>query len=145
MAVNFYSEEIPLPSFKKNVFKKWINQVVVNEGCKVGEVSVVFVSDSYLLKINNQYLKHNYHTDIITFDYSVSGTKYRTIGGDLFISIDTLETNSKNYNVTFYKELCRVLIHGILHLIGFKDKTREEFDTMKQKEEDCLALLESMV
>jgi probable rRNA maturation factor len=145
VAVNFYSEEIPLPSFKKSVFKKWIKQVAVNEGCKLGEVSVIFVSDAYLLNINNQYLNHNYHTDIITFDYSVDDAKCKTIGGDLFISVDTLETNSKIYNVTFYKELCRVVIHGILHLIGYKDKTEEEFEAMKLKEEECLLLLESMV
>ena len=104
--------------------------VIKAENKQIGEINCIFCDDEYLLEKNKTYLNHNTLTDIITFDYSEKDE----ISGDLFISIERVRENAKIYNVTFELELSRVLIHGILHLIGFGDKTDEEIKTMRQKE-----------
>ena len=95
-----------------------------------GNISVIFCTDDYLLEINKQYLEHDYYTDIITFDY----VENSTISGDLFISVESLNENAKKYNTKFIIELYRVVFHGILHLIGYNDKTTEQKVVMKEKE-----------
>ena len=110
--------------------QKWIMEVIKAENKQIGEINCIFCDDEYLLEKNKTYLNHNTLTDIITFDYSEKDE----ISGDLFISIERVRENAKIYNVTFELELSRVLIHGILHLIGFGDKTDEEIKTMRQKE-----------
>ena len=105
-------------------------EVIKAENKQIGEINCIFCDDEYLLEKNKTYLNHNTLTDIITFDYSEKDE----ISGDLFISIERVRENAKIYNVTFELELSRVLIHGILHLIGFGDKTDEEIKTMRQKE-----------
>ncbi|MFT3741049.1 MAG: rRNA maturation RNase YbeY [Breznakibacter sp.] len=144
MTINFYAEDVGLPKINKAKLKKWIGQISENELCSIGDISVVFVSDQYLLQMNVNYLSHDYLTDIITFDYSYNNNGKRVISGDLFISIDRIEFNSKDYQVAFEHELHRVIIHGVLHLIGFKDKTQKEFRLMKEKENESLEILKTI-
>ena len=144
MKVNFFTEDVDLPKINKTKLRKWIRQVSDKEQCSIGEVSVIFVSDDYLLKMNVEYLSHNYLTDIITFDYSQEKRGKREISGDLFISLDRVDVNSKDYGVSFDHELHRVIIHGVLHLMGFKDKTQKEFKLMKVKEDESLEILKTI-
>ncbi len=121
---------------------KWIKSVISEEVCKsiivkpnckvtAGDISIVFCSDTYLLEINKKFLSHDYLTDVITFDYSTE----KQISGDIFISIDAVRANSKIYKQDFKKELYRVMIHGILHLLGYKDKTKMQKQVMRDKED----------
>jgi rRNA maturation RNase YbeY len=101
---------------------------------EVGDISIIFCSDDYLLDINKQYLNHDYYTDIITFDY----VEKNVISGDLFISMDRVVENAKQYEIPVLKELYRVVFHGVLHLVGFNDKSKEEKRTMTRKENQYL-------
>lgn len=129
--VELFYEDTQTLKLKKSPVKKYINLLINSEFKKVGEISVILCSDKYLLEINIEYLKHNYYTDIITFNY-VEGN---LISGDLFISIDRVKENSIVFNTGLIKELYRVIFHGILHLIGYNDKTEEEKKIMKAKED----------
>jgi rRNA maturation RNase YbeY len=135
----FCSEDIKIPLIKKSIVKKWITQVVKENSFKVGDINLVFCSDQYLLDLNIKYLNHNYFTDIITFNYS--DYSKNIISGDLFISVDTVLKNSKEYGVLFNHELHRVMIHGILHLLGQDDQSETDFVIMKSKEDQYLSLL----
>ncbi|MCW3076232.1 MAG: ybeY [Bacteroidetes bacterium] len=130
MAVTFNSQH---PDFKlkriANV-KAWIRLIVELEKKKTGHINFVFTTDDELLKINQQYLKHDTYTDIITFDY----TEGKTINGDIMISIDRVGDNAKKMKIDFRDELNRVIIHGILHLCGYKDKTKAHAEVMRKKE-----------
>jgi probable rRNA maturation factor len=141
MAVHFVFEDTKTLSLKKRVIAKWITEVASEYGKSIGEISYIFCSDEKILAINNEYLQHDYYTDIITFDY----TENRKIAGDLFISIDTVTSNASIYNNTFTDEMARVIIHGILHLCGIKDKTQEEEITMRKAENKALALLKETI
>jgi rRNA maturation RNase YbeY len=110
--------------------QKWMEQAIKAEKKQIGEINCIFCDDEYLLEKNKTYLNHNTLTDIITFDY----TEKDVIIGDLFISTERVHENAKIYNVTFELELSRVLIHGVLHLLGYSDKTEEEKKTMRNKE-----------
>ena len=129
----FYEDIQPL-KLQKTALKKHINNLIISELKEMGEISIVFCSDTYLLSINEQYLNHDYYTDIITFDYGDNDI----ISGDLFISLDRVIDNAKTFNVEKSKELFRVIFHGILHLIGYNDKSREEKKLMREKENQCL-------
>ena len=122
----------------KRATTEWIRRTAALEGRKTGNISIVFCSDEALLAINRQYLKHDYLTDLITFDYSEEDT----ISGDLMISIDTVRSNAETYGVSFRDELMRVIIHGILHLCGYGDKTPEEEKQMRALEDKYLAIRE---
>lgn len=124
----------------RTLIKQWIKTVVENKGKKLGDVSYILCDDDYLLEVNRQYLKHDYYTDIITFDY----TENDRIGGDLFISIDRVKDNATALQVPEHEELMRVMIHGVLHLLGLKDKSEEEVKQMRKAEEECLELLKKM-
>jgi probable rRNA maturation factor len=137
MAINFNFNEIPKLTFPKLVLKNWIKTVIQNNNNKIGSISFIFCSDDYILQVNKEYLNHDYFTDIITFNYNEG----LTLSGDLFISIDTVKSNSIEYAVTFEKELFRVMIHGVLHLIGFDDVTDEFQHEMTQKEDEALNIL----
>ncbi|MBN2742898.1 MAG: rRNA maturation RNase YbeY [Marinilabiliaceae bacterium] len=137
MAIEFYSEDVDLPKIDINKCEQWFAQVVENQGFVVGDITIVFVSDNYLLEMNNQYLDHDYYTDIITFDY----TEEKTVSGDLFISVDTVLSNSQEFGVDYLNELHRVMIHGVLHLIGFDDKSEEHQLEMTKMENSSLELL----
>ena len=137
--INFLTHEIIFNLKGKRLYKRWIKMVIqsISNGFKIGEISVVFCTDKYILEVNNQYLKHNYYTDIITFD-NCDGN---TLSGDLLISIDTVKQNSQDYSTFFEDELNRVIIHGILHLAGFKDGTDTQKMEMRIQEEKALQLL----
>ncbi len=113
-----------------------ITNLIKNEGFEVGEINYIFCDDEYLLAINQQYLNHDYYTDIITFDY----TENYTISGDIYISTQRVSENAENHQVDFVHELYRVMYHGILHLCGYKDKTEAEQKQMRSKEDYYLSL-----
>ena len=121
----FINKEIP--GFDSEFFILSLTSLVKEEGKLLGDVSVIFVSDDYLLEINQSYLNHDYYTDIITFDYC----EQNVISGDLFISVDRVRENADVFNVDFGTELHRVIIHGVLHLCGYKDKTEENEKEMR--------------
>lgn len=133
----FYEDLQPFPLNKK-IIKKYIKKLIINETMKMGEISIIFCSDNYLLKINKKYLKHDYYTDIVTFDY----VDKENISGDLFISVERIIENAKKFNTEFNKELLRVITHGILHLIGYNDKTKKEQTIMREKENQYLSEVE---
>ena len=118
-------------------FDLWFGKICHTEGKLLGDVSVVFCSDTYLLELNKRHLQHDFFTDIITFDYS-EGDR---VAGDLFVSVDRVYENADAYNVSRETELNRVSVHGILHLLGYKDKTPHEVAVMREKENEALALL----
>ena len=134
MAIIFISNNITYKLSNRRKIKAWINEIVKSNGLSVGEIAYIFCNDKYILDTNKEYLNHNYYTDIITFDYS---NKFE-ISGDIFISIETVSFNTKIYNTTFENELLRVMIHGILHLIGFNDKTASQRKIMHKKENEAL-------
>lgn len=130
----FYEDVKPLKLQKKAV-KKFINILINRELKQFEDITIIFCSDDYLLSINKQYLNHDYYTDIITFDY----VEENRISGDLFISLDRVRENAEKFKVEVKKELFRVIFHGVLHLVGYKDKTKEEQAVMRQKEDIYLS------
>ncbi|MEZ7884621.1 MAG: rRNA maturation RNase YbeY [Bacteroidales bacterium] len=109
----------------------WLKSVVKNENKSIGKISVIYVDDNYLLDINIKYLKHNYFTDIITFNYNQG----LNISGDLYISIDTIKSNAEFYDTNFKNELLRVIVHGVLHLLGYNDCEESEKIVMRERED----------
>ena len=131
--INFFSEDAPFPlTGKKLATEAKIKRMIRMEGKKTGDLNFVFCSDDYLLNINRQYLQHDYYTDVITFDYCQGNN----ISGDIYISIDRVAENAQHYGFSFDAELYRVILHGVLHLCGYGDKTNEEQTLMRAKE-DC--------
>ncbi|WP_294271868.1 rRNA maturation RNase YbeY [uncultured Chryseobacterium sp.] len=112
-------------------YKQWLEAIITSEGKKPGEINYIFCDDEYLLKINQDYLQHDYYTDIITFDY----VKGKTINGEIFVSLQRISDNASTLSREYEEELRRVLAHGILHLSGYKDKTEEEEKLMRSKED----------
>lgn len=137
MAISFNFVETKDILSKKNKIKAWIKSVVEKRGMKVGDISYIFCKDEYLLDINQNYLNHDDFTDIISFDYSDKDK----VAGDLFISVERVMENAQNLNQEFEQELYRVIIHGVLHLLGFKDKTKAQEKEMRKTEEECLKSL----
>jgi rRNA maturation RNase YbeY len=113
-------------------FSDWISRVILSENKKEGDINYIFCDDDYILEINKQYLDHDYYTDIISFDYSVGNE----LNGDIFVSIDRVKENATDFNTTFDEELKRVIIHGILHYCGYKDKSDEDEALMRSKEDE---------
>ena len=140
MPVFFHVESIQFKLKQTRAIKQWVKAVIEKHEMKLGVVSYVFCSDEFLLKMNQEHLNHDYYTDIITFDYSEKGV----IEGDIFISIDRVRENAISERVVFENELHRVMIHGILHLLGFKDKTKKEQELMRLNENQALMLFESL-
>ena len=129
-----YETEFELTT--KSKVATWISRSIVNESFKEGDINYIFCDDYYLLELNVKHLKHNTLTDIISFDYSLG----KILSGDIFISIDRVRENSLKYEVSFDEELQRVIIHGILHFCGYKDKTKEDKRLMRKKEDYYLSL-----
>ncbi|GGE24155.1 MULTISPECIES: rRNA maturation RNase YbeY [Sphingobacterium] len=135
--IQFFSQDIDFTLKEKQKVRQWIGKTIKEEGySRVGEMSFVFCSDAYLLDINKQYLNHDTFTDIVTFD---SSEKEDLIAGDIFISVERTMENAQKFNVSNRDELHRVIIHGVLHLCGYYDKTKEEKTLMTQKEDYYLA------
>ncbi|NJY61478.1 rRNA maturation RNase YbeY [Salinimicrobium sp. CDJ15-81-2] len=133
--INFYSEN-DFELQHSTQFKTWIKEVIASEGKKTGEISFIFCDDEYLLEINQQYLDHDTYTDIISFDISVGNI----LNGDIFISTERVAENASEYGVTFEEEIKRVIIHGVLHFCGYKDKSKEEAQLMRAKEEEKMKM-----
>ena len=133
----FNSEEIDFRLKNKLKIRTWLTQIIQSHGYKLSALNFIFCSDDYLLKINIEYLNHHTLTDIITFD---NAEEKGNIDGDIFISIDRVKENAGIFKVTFEKELLRVLAHGTLHLLGFKDKNAKDQKEMTSKEDQCLSL-----
>jgi len=133
--INFHYElDFTLKNPAKYV--SWINRICDSEGSVVKELNYIFCEDAYLLEINQKYLNHDNYTDIITFDY----TEGNLVSGDIYISVERIAENSVTYNVSLENELLRVMAHGILHLMGFKDKGEEHIVRMRKKEEEKINL-----
>jgi len=139
MAVSYEAEGVSFPKIKRRETTKWIKHVAEIYNRRVANITYIFCSDEEILRINNAYLNHDYYTDIITFDYS----EENCISGDLFISLDTVKSNAEKFNADYNEELHRVIIHGVLHLCGFKDKTEKEEKQMRKREEEALSLLKN--
>jgi probable rRNA maturation factor len=135
--ITFQNQSISFKLKEKARLKSWIKAVTETEKHVLGDINYIFCSDDELLEINVQHLNHNTYTDIITFDY----TEGKKINSDIFISVDRVEENAKKFKVPFEEELHRVMIHGILHLCGYKDKTKTDAELMRKKENGALKLL----
>lgn len=138
--IQYHSENITLPAIDQAKISRWIKHVAASYGKKTGNLNYIFCNDERILDVNNEFLQHDYYTDIITFDYS-SG---KIISGDIFISLDTVKTNAEELCVSFDEELHRVIIHGVLHLCGQDDTTDECQAEMTRKENKALGLLAEM-
>lgn len=134
--ITFQNQSISFKLKEKTKLKNWIKTITEKEKHLLGDINYIFCSDEELLEINMKHLNHNTYTDIITFDY----TEAKKISSDIFISIDRVTENAKKFNVTFEDELHRVMIHGILHLCGYKDKSKADAELMRKKENTSLKL-----
>jgi len=132
-----FNSETSFTLKNQNKLVKWIGDVVSSEGFQVGEINYIFCDDSYLNKINQEFLNHDTFTDVISFDYTLG----KEIGGDIFISIERVLENAEKFNEVFENELHRVMIHGILHFMGYKDKTKKEKTLMITKEDENIFTL----
>jgi rRNA maturation RNase YbeY len=137
MAITYHAENDSMPSIKRRIVNQWISSIADCYKKKIGEIAYIFCSEEYMLKVNKQYLQHDYYTDIITFDYSEGNT----ISGDIFVCTDTIKSNSEKFATSYPEELHRILIHGILHLCGINDKSLGEREIMEMNEEKALLIL----
>lgn len=153
MAINFFSKDINFFLKNKIILLRWVKKVLTVEKGHIGEINYIFCDDNYLHSLNKKHLHHDTYTDILTFDYSSEIKKHLepegfsskpipySICGDIFISVPRLKENAKKFETSFEKELHRVMIHGILHLCGYGDKTKAEKQLMRKKEEESLKML----
>ena len=137
MAIHFFSEDISFELPEQLRRKRWLKELAVKSGFRIKELNYIFCSDEYLYQMNVDYLNHDTYTDIITFDNS---EKKGELEGDIFVSVDRVRENAKTLKVEEGTELTRVLAHGLLHLMGYKDKTKEEASLMRSKEEEAIEL-----
>jgi len=137
MSIHYCCEDVSTPKIQKRKITNWIKGTILSEGKIIGDISFIFCSDNYLLEVNRKFLNHDYFTDIITFDY----VENDIISGDIFISCDRVAENALVFKVGFDNELLRIVIHGVLHLLGYKDKIRKDKELMTQKEDFYLKVL----
>jgi len=137
MPIRFFNEDVDFKPRNPQKTKNWINEAIGLEDCTLGEINYIFCSDQYLLAMNKRFLRHNTFTDIVTFDTSEQEGK---ISGDIYISTDRIADNAVKFKVPFDQELRRVLIHGVLHLIGYGDKSQRQKSAMRRKEDTYLSL-----
>lgn len=140
--INFFNEEIVFVIPQKGKSRQWIKDIFKKEGKKVGVLNFIFCSDNFLFDINKRYLNHNTYTDVITFDVSSEKTY---INADIYISVDRVKENAKTFKTSFQKELFRVMCHGVLHLIGYNDKSPDESILIREKEDFYLSLLPKFI
>lgn len=138
--IRFFSEDVCFDFNQKLLTKRWLKLVAEAEQRIIGDINIIFCSDPYILDINIQYLQHDYYTDIITFDYCEGDV----LSGDLFISIDSVRDNSSEFSSSFNDELNRVIVHGLLHLIGYDDHKDEDITVMRSKEDFYLCLRDTI-
>ncbi len=136
--ISFFFEEVAVIRVKQQFLRQAIQSLAENENKKAGEINIIFCSDEYLLKINREFLSHDFYTDIVTFDNSQG----ETLAGELYVSMDRVRENSASFGVTFKKELARVVIHGVLHLAGYKDKRKTDKKEMVEKEDFYLRMFD---
>lgn len=134
--ISFHSEGVNTKTPSKRLLKAWIKEFVSNHGKKVGELTFILCSDEKILEVNQNFLQHDYYTDIITFDYCEG----EIVSGDIFISVERVAENATSHNVEYNAELLRVLAHGVLHLIGFQDKSPKNKKEMTENEDLCISL-----
>ena len=139
-SIQFFTEEIDFELSNQSEIADWLQRIATDHEAEIDTINYIFCSDDYLLNINKEYLAHDYYTDIITFDNSIEGAP---ILSDIFISIDRVQDNANQQGNSFDNELHRVLAHGLLHLLGFKDKEEDDQILMRQKEDACLSLLKN--
>ena len=139
--IRFFTKDLKFDLKDKLPLKRWMKTVVEEHGCRVGDINVILCNDPSILEINRQFLGHDYYTDIITFDYS----EEETINGELYISVDTVRENAKEYGEEFLVELHRVIIHGMLHLCGLDDHCEEDIAEMRAAENSALGILENFI
>ena len=140
MPIKFFTEDTKFNLKNENLIKNWVKGTIKSVNKNTGNINFIFTSDKHLLKINEEYLSHKYFTDIITFNYCENDT----VSGDVFISVETVKNNSSRFNVTFIEELHRVIIHGVLHLLGFDDQNDEEKVVIREKENYYLERLKNL-
>lgn len=134
MAILYNTEHVNRPKLKYRVVSKWLKHVVLKFGCVTGDLTYIFCSDDYLKEINSKYLNHDYYTDIVTFDYRDGNV----ISGDMFISVDRVIENSEVFLSNMEDEYLRVIVHGVLHLLGLNDSSETEKVTMREKENESI-------
>ena len=134
--ISFHSEGVSTKTPSKRLLKAWIKEFVSNHGKKVGELAFIFCSVEKILEVNQNFLQHDYYTDIITFDYCEG----EIVSGDIFISVERVAENATSHNIEYNTELIRVLAHGVLHLIGFQDKSPKKKKEMTENEDLCISL-----
>lgn len=134
--ITYQTENVKMPPIRKSDVSAWLRRVAKEYGYEISQLAYIFCDDQKILEVNRQYLGHDYYTDIITFDYD-EGKK---IMGDIFISLDTVKSNSEKFKTTYMNELYRVIVHGVLHLCGIKDKGRGQRAIMEKAENDALAI-----
>lgn len=132
--LNFFNEGVSKPDLDFEQIEYWLNSAITKNNFILGALNFIFCDDEYLLKINNEYLKHDYYTDVITFNYNEANV----VSGDIFISTERVKENALEFNISEKEELCRVIIHGVLHLIGFDDKVKEDKEKMTHEENEYL-------
>ena len=140
MAILFIADGVKKPKLKYRNIIFWLKQIVLSYDCISGDLTYVLCNDKYLLDINYRFLKHDFFTDIVTFDYC----KDKIISGDIFISVERVLENSILYEVTFEEELLRVIVHGLLHLLGFKDESKEEKKLMRDLEDKSILMIQKI-
>lgn len=137
-SIHFFYEDVDFQLDQSELLSDWLTHIASDHYVPIEDINYIFCSDEYLLEINRQYLDHDYFTDIITFDNSSKG---QPLLSDIFISVDRVKENASNQGVGFHQEMHRVLVHGLLHLLGYNDKDSDDQILMRQKEDTCLSLL----
>jgi rRNA maturation RNase YbeY len=140
LSISFHATAISFRLRQARQVRQWLLKILHERGFSSSGISYIFCSDEYLLRINQEYLQHHDYTDIITFPYHEPNSKQ--VAGDIFISIDRVKENAKNYRVTFQQELYRVMAHGCLHVMGWTDATTAEKEAMRVEEDKCLARID---
>ena len=141
MAIFFHTLDADPQLKQKNALKRWISDCIFLENKKPGDINVIFCSDEHLLGMNRTHLNHDYYTDIITFDFGEGDT----VSGDLYISFDRVKDNANQNGTSLQNETYRVIIHGVMHLCGYKDKQKKDIVVMRQKEEKCLSEIQKYI
>jgi len=140
MAILFVSEGVKKPKLKFKDISFWIKQIILNNNLIAGNITYIFCNDEYLLDINKRFLTHDYFTDIITFDYCAGNM----ISGDMYISVDRVKENCEVFNDSYENEILRVVVHGLLHLLGYKDSSDTERELIREMENKCILIFQNI-